>query len=226
MRLFIALAILCCLFSSNGYAYALQVLPDTLMGQSQLVKQLRTEACEQLLSRQKNTPFSTLNATQAQQLFEETLSATIEKRVSSIKQVAARSKIAGAYEQLRANLPTAVAIQLVKTCQPAATLYNQFSNSLPTAAEQMLIKSWGSELCSRLTALKDNGSFKGKTPTERMELFRREFMTSVNTHGPQIMKVYGPAGNSPQAVDRLSQLVSQQIQEQCTSLLYLLNQAD
>lgn len=115
-------------------------------------------------------------------------------RVAAIRQVATQANTAGAYEKLRANLPTAMAVHLIRTCPTATQLYSQFSNS--AAAEDAFIQAWGEELCQRLATLQATGFLKGKSPAERVELFHQEFNASLTRRGPQIMQLYGPAGNS------------------------------
>lgn len=140
--------------------------------------------------------------------------------MAAIRQVAEQANTAGAYEKLRANLPTAVAVHLIKTCPTATHLYGRFSNS--AATEDAFIKSWGEELCQRLATLQATGFLKGKSPAERVELFHQEFNVSLTRRGPQIMQLYGPTGNSQPVVARLAGRVTEYMQQQCLPTLMLL----
>ncbi len=192
---------------------------DTIAGQTQLARRLAAEACQQLAT--GPSPAATaLSPVQAQEVFEQALSQTIEKRVAAIRQVATQAKVAGAYEQLRAYLPTAVAVQLIRACPAATQLYNRFSQT--AAGEDKFIKAWGNELCQRLAALQTAGAFKGKSSAERVELFHQEFNASLTRRGPQIMQLYGPAGNSQAVVGRLAGRVTEYMQQQCLPMLMLL----
>ena len=139
LYLFVALI----LFNLRATA-AVSVAPDTIPGQSRLVKQLTAEACQQLDTEQQRASLTNLSAAQAQATFERVLSAAIEKGVPAINRLAQRSNTAGAYEKLRATLPTAVALRMIQTCSPASTLYNRFSNSVvaPAGPEKAFIESW------------------------------------------------------------------------------------
>jgi hypothetical protein len=194
-------------------------LADTVVGQAQLARSLAAEACQQLAT----TPgqlASKMSAVQAQAAFEQVLSNAIEKRVASIKQVAAQSTTAGAYEKLRASLPTAVALQLIGDCPTATTLYNRFSNS--AASKDALIKSWGNELCQRLAELQTTGLLQGKSSAERMELFHQEFNASLTRRGPQIMQLYGAAGNSQPVQGELADRITEYMKQQCLPTLMML----
>jgi hypothetical protein len=191
---------------------------DTVVGQSQLAKQLAGSACQQLAAEQAS--FATMSNLQAQEVFEHALSATIEGHIANIKQVAAHAKTASAYEQLQANLPTTVAVQLIRNCPAAAQLYARFSNSAP--AEDAFVKSWGDELCQRLEKLQANGMFKDKTSAERIELYHQEFNASLVQRGPQIMQLYGAAGNSQPVLERLSSRNLEYMQQHCLPSLMLL----
>ena len=198
---------------------------DTVVGQAQLVNQLAMAACKKMDLEVGSVAM--LSATQAQAAFELALSEAIENGVTGIRQAAQRAKTAGAYEQLRANLPTAVALQLVKTCRTATALYGRFSNTIATtsaltALETAFVESWGDELCKRLTTLNEKGLFQGKTSAERTELFHQEYIASLATRGPQIMQLYGPAGNSDQVTHVLSKLVMDNMIQRCSQTLMLL----
>lgn len=190
---------------------------DTVVGQSQLARQLATGACQQLTAAPTAASLATMSVTQAQETFERMLSSAIEEHVAMIKQVATQAKTAGAYEQLRAALPTVVAVHLIRNCPAAAQLYARFSNS--AAAEDAFIKSWSEELCQRLAALQAKGLFKGKTSAERIELYHQEFNASLVQRGPQIMQLYGAAGNSQPVVDRLSSRTLEYMQQHCLPAL-------
>ncbi|QKG58131.1 hypothetical protein GKZ68_16760 [Hymenobacter sp. BRD128] len=192
-------------------------LADTVAGQTQLARSLAGEACQQLAA---GPSTATLSPVQAQAAFEQVLSQTIEKRVATIRQVAAQAKVAGAYEQLRAYLPTAVAVQLIRACPAATQLYNRFRQT--AAGEDEFIKAWGDELCQRLAALQTAGAFKGKSSAERVELFHQEFNASLIRRGPQIMQLYGPNGNSQPVIERLAGRVTEDMQQNCLSTLMLL----
>lgn len=224
-RLYIFSIFILCGFRATA---AFSVVPDTISGQNHLTKQLVAEACQQLANEQKRTPFTDLNASQSQDTFERALSAAIEKSGPDIKKLAQRSKIPGAYERLRAALPTAVAFGMVRTCAPAATLYNRFVNSAvaPDGPEKAFIESWGNELCTRLATLKEQGRFQGKTSTERIELFHQEYLSSLKLRGPQIMQLYGPAGNSSQTVELLSGRMTEYMRQHCSNSLLLLGRSD
>lgn len=207
---------------------AVSVAPDTISGQNKLVKQLTAEACQQLDTEQQRASLANLSTAQAQSAFERVLSAAIEKGVPAIKQLAQRSNTIGAYEKLRATLPTAVALRMIQTCSPASTLYNRFSSSVaaPAGPEKAFIESWGNELCTRLVLLNDKGSFQGKPSTERVELFHQEYMASLKARGPQIMQLYGPAGNSPQTVQLLSGRITEYMRQHCSESLLLLGRSN
>jgi hypothetical protein len=190
---------------------------DTVAGQTQLARSIAGETCQQLAA---GPSAAALSPMQAQAAFEQALSQTIEKRVASIRQVAANAKVAGAYEQLRASLPTAVAVHLIRACPAATQLYSRFSQT--TVGEDESIKSWGDELCQRLGALQTAGAFKSKSSAERVELFHQEFNASLNRRGPQIMQLYGPNGNSQEVVTRLAGRVTEYMQQNCLSTLMLL----
>ena len=194
-------------------------LADTIVGQAQLARNLAAEACQKLATK-AGQPAGEMSAMQAQAAFEQALSDAIEKQVASIKEVAARANTAGAYEKLRASLPTAVALQLIKTCPTASTLYSRFGNS--AASKDALIKSWGDELCQRLAVLQTTGLLKGKSSAERVELFHQEFNASLTRRGPQIMQLYGAAGNSQQVVGELAGRITEYMQQQCLSTLMML----
>lgn len=191
---------------------------DTVVGQTQLARSLASEACQQLAAGPK--PATEQSPVQAQAAFEQVLSQTIEKRAAAIRQVAAKAKVAGAYEQLRAYLPTAVAVQLIRTCPAATQLYNRFSQT--AAGEDEFITSWGDELCQRLAALQTAGTFNSKSSAERIELFHQEFSASLARRGPQIMRLYGPSGNSQAVVERLAGRVTEYMQQKCMPTLTLL----
>ena len=212
----------CCislLAISQAWATCRFAIPaDTILGQSQLAKQLAQSACQQLTTGQAS--FATMSNLQAQEAFEQALSATIEGHIATIKQVATRAKTAGAYEQLRAQLPTTVSVHLIRSCPAAAQLYARFSNSAP--AEDAFVKSWGDELCQRLEKLQANGMFKGKTSAERIELYHQEFNASLVQRGPQIMQLYGAAGNSQPVLERLSSRNIEYMTHYCLPSLMLL----
>lgn len=208
------------LLTCSQFVLASSLVPaDTIAGQARLARSLAAEACQQLASG-PNRAATGQNPLQAQQAFEQALSQTIEKRTASIRQVASKATAAGAYERLRAYLPTAMAVLLVRTCPTAAQLYNQFSSS--AATEDALIKSWGEELCQRLATLHTAGTFNGKSSAERVELFRQEFTTSLARRGPQIMQLYGADGNSQPVVARLAGRITEYMQQQCLPTLTLL----
>lgn len=196
------------------------VLADTIPGQTLLTRSLATEACRQLAAKPGYATAATMSAQQAQEAFEQALSATIEKRVASIRQAAQRAGTAGAYEKLRAELPTAVALQLVKSCPTAARLYGRFGDS--AAAEDSFIAAWGDELCQRLTTLQTKGLLQNKTSAARIELFHQEFTASLIQRGPQIMQLYGAAGNSQPVMEQLSSRVTDYMQQHCLPALMLL----
>ncbi|AMR28061.1 hypothetical protein A0257_13815 [Hymenobacter psoromatis] len=195
------------------------VLADTIAGQTQLARVLAAEACQQLAAG-PGQALTELSPTQAQEAFEQALSQTIEKRVAAIRQVAKQANTAGAYEKLRADLPTVVAVHLIRTCPTATQLYGRFINS--AAAEDAFIKSWGEELCQRLATLQATGLLKNKSSAERVELFHQEFNASLTRRGPQIMQLYGAAGNSQPVVARLASRVMEDLQQQCLPTLMLL----
>jgi hypothetical protein len=208
------------LLLGNHLAWAAApALADTITGQTQLARSLAAEACQQLTT-EPSAAASGLSPAQAQEAFEQALSKTIEKRVATIRLVAKRANTAGAYEKLRAYLPTAVAMDLLRTCSAAAQLYGRSSNS--AAAEDALVKSWGDELCQRLATLQATGVLKGKSSAERVELFHQEFNASLQRRGSQIMQVYGSAGNSQPVVERLANRVTEYMQQQCLPTLMLL----
>jgi hypothetical protein len=113
-----------------------------------------------------------------------------------------------------------VALHLVRTCPAATQLYGRFSRSAP--AEEAFVKSWGEELCQRLAALQTTGAFNGKSSAGRVELFHQEYTASLTRRGPQLMQLYGPAGNSQPVVTRLANRVAEYMQQQCPSALILL----
>ena len=219
MKTLILLGSLWLLAGSQRAWGASQALADTIAGQTQLARSLAAEACQQLAAGPGQAATG-LSPTQAQEAFEQALSSIIEKRVAVIRQVAKRANTAGAYEQLRADLPTAVAVQLIKACPAATQLYNRFSNS--AADEDAFVKSWGDELCQRLANLQATGFLKGKSSAERTELFHQEFNASLTQRGPQIMQLYGPAGNSQPVIERLAGRVTEYMQQQCLPTLMLL----
>lgn len=219
MKQLILAGCLCLLASSQSVCASPRALADTVAGQTQLARSLAAEACQQLAAGPGNAA-TEQSPVQAQEAFEQALSQTIERRVASIRQVARQANTAGAYEQLRAYLPTAVALCLVRTCPAAAQLYGRFSQS--ATAEDAFIKSWGGELCQRLAALQTAGAFRGKSSAERVELFHQEFNASFTRRGPQIMQLYGPAGNSQPVVARLAGRVTEYMQQQCLPTLMLL----
>ncbi|WP_088844602.1 hypothetical protein [Hymenobacter gelipurpurascens] len=192
------------------------------------MKQLSDATCQRLTMQQQRVEFASLSSVQAQQTFEQALSDVIEEQVPAIRQLAQRSQVAGAYEKLRTTLPTTVAIQLVRTCRPAASLYQKFSrtNTDASDAEKAFISSWGDELCQRLTALNTQGSLQKKTSAERTAVFRKEFMSSLNSRGPQIMQLYGPAGNNQQTVQYLGNLLSGYMLTSCSQMKLLLGSPD
>lgn len=207
------------LLSGNQSAWATPLASaDTTAGLTLLARRLAAEACQQLAA--APSAATTPSAQQAQEAFEQALSQTIEKRVVAIRQVAKQANAAGAYEQLRATLPTAVAVQLIRTCPAAAQLYGRFSQT--AAGEDAFVKSWGDELCQRLAALQAAGAFTGKSSAERVELFHQEFNATLTRRGPQLMQLYGPAGNSQAVVERLAGRVTEYMQQQCLSTLMLL----
>lgn len=208
------------LLGSTRLASAAPLAPaDTVAGQTQLARSLASEACQQLAAG-LSAATTALSPMQAQAAFEQALSQTIEKRVAAIRQVAARAKVAGAYEQLRASLPTTVAVQLIRACPAATQLYNQFSQT--AAGEDEFIKSWGDELCRRLAALQSAGAFRGKSSAERVELFHQEFNAALTRRGSQIMQLYGPSGNSQPVITRLAGRVTEYMQQNCLSTLTVL----
>ena len=210
------------LLIGNQLVWAAQpALADTIAGQAQLARRLAAEACQQLADG-PGSAAANLSPTQAQEAFEQALAKTIERRVAAIRQVAQQANAAGAYEQLRAYLPTAVAVHLIKTCPAATQLYGRFSNS--AAAEDAFIKSWGEELCQRLATLQANGLVRGKSPAERVALFHQEFSASLTQRGPQIMQLYGPAGNSQPVVTRLASRATEYMQQQCLPALMMLRE--
>ncbi len=195
------------------------VLADTIAGQTQLARSLAAEACQQLAAG-PGQALTELSPTQAQEAFEQALSQAIEKRVAAIRQVAKQANTAGAYEKLRANLPNVVAVHLIRTCPTATQLYGRFSNL--AVAEDAFIKSWGEDLCQRLATLQATGLFKSKSLAERVGLFHQEFNASLTRRGPQIMQLYGPAGNSQPVVERLAGRVMEYMQQQCLPTFMLL----
>jgi hypothetical protein len=219
MKQFILLGFLWSLIS-NQLAWASPLAPvDTIAGQTQLARSLAAEACQQLATK-PGQPAGEMSAIQAQAAFEQVLSDAIEKRVASIRQVAARANTAGAYEKLRASLPTAVALQLIRACPTATTLYSRFGNS--AASKDALIKSWGNELCQRLAELQATGLLQGKSSAERMELFHQEFNASLTRRGPQIMQLYGAAGNSQPMQRELADGIMEYMKQQCLPTLMML----
>ncbi len=219
-----------CLFFTSSLASAKQRLsaaPDTVPGQGQLVKQLAAAACQRVGPALGGAAPATLSATQAQEAFEQVLSAAIENQVADIRQLARRTKAAGAYDQLRAELPTATALCMVRTCPAAAALYDRFSSTItgapaPTRAEAAFVQSWGDELCRRLAALNEKGQFQGKTSAERFELFHQEYAAALAIRGPQIMQLYGAAGNSNQVTALLSSRMTDYMKQSCPQSLMLL----
>lgn len=195
-------------------------LADTVPGQTLLTRSLATEACRQLAAEPGYATAASLGAQQAQEAFEQALSATIEKRVASIKQAAQRAGTAGAYEKLRAELPTAVALQLVKSCPTAARLYGRFGDS--AATDDLFIAAWGDELCQRLATLQAKGLLQNKTSAARIALFHQEFTASLTQRGPQIMQLYGAAGNSQPVLEQLSSRVTDYMRQHCLPTLMLL----
>ena len=208
------------LLAGSQLAWGASPVPvDTIAGQTRLARSLAAEACQQLATGPGRAA-TELSPVQAQEAFEQALSSIIEKRIAVIKRVAEQANTAGAYEKLRADLPTAVAVQLIKTCPAATQLYARFSNS--AAAEDDFIKSWGDELCQRLATLQAAGFLKHKSAAERTALFHQEFTASLTRRGPQLMQLYGPAGNSEAVVARLASRVTDYMQQQCLPTLMLL----
>jgi hypothetical protein len=194
-------------------------LADTVAGQTQLARRLSAEACQQLAAGPAHAA-GPMTPTQAEEAFEQALSSTIEKQVPTIKQVAAQAHTAGAYEHLLAYLPTAMALHLIRTCPLATSLYGQFGNA--AAAKDVLVKSWGDELCQRLATLQTTGLFKDKSSAERVELFHQEFNASLTRRGAQIMQLYGAAGNSQAVVGELAGRITVYMQQQCLPTLMML----
>lgn len=205
-------------------AFALSMAPDTIPGQYYLTRQITSEVCRLLDAEQQRSPVAAMSNIQAQETFERALSAGIEKQVPSIKQLARRSKTPNAYEKLRKDIPTAVALALVKTCPAATTLYNRFSRSVANSseAEKAFFDSWGDELCQKLNILNAQGLMQEKTSAERMELFHQEYTAALSTRGPQIMQLYGPAGNSPEVVEALGNRLTESMVRPCPNTLLLL----
>ncbi|MBW3131127.1 hypothetical protein [Hymenobacter profundi] len=211
------------------YAGTSPTAPDSISGQTQLIKQIAAEACQQMAADKQQDSFATMRPPQAQDTFEKILLATIKRRESTIRQVARRSNVPGAYEQLLGSLATLVSVQLVRTCPDATMLYGRFAGARsaePTPAEQALIQEWGDELCQRLAALQKAGRLQGKTSAECLELFHQEYTASLTKRGPQIMQVYGSDGNSQMVVDLLSNRITQYMQQHCLQTLLLLRGTD
>lgn len=125
MKLLLAICCAAILALANP-AHAARPLPvpaDTVAGQALLIKKLAAETCQQLTASPKYDLFDSMAAAEAQQIFEQALSAVIEKKVSDIRQLARNSARAGVYGNLRAVLPTAIALQMVRKCPVAATLF-------------------------------------------------------------------------------------------------------
>ncbi|MEJ7661987.1 MAG: hypothetical protein WKG07_21645 [Hymenobacter sp.] len=143
--------------------------------------------------------------------------------MASVKQAAQRAGTAGACEKLRAELPTAVALQLIKSCPTAARLYGRFGDS--AAAEDTFIAAWGHELCQRLTTLHAKGLLQNKTFTTQIELFHQEFTASLIRRGPQIMQLYGAAGNSQSVIEQIGSRVTDYMRQHClpTLLVWVLS---
>ena len=208
-------------------ARPLPVPADTVAGQALLTKKLAAETCQQLTANPKHDLFASMAAAEAQQIFEQALSVVIEKRVGDIRQLARNSAKASVYDNLRVALPTAMALEMVRKCPAAATLFGRFEGEIatapnPTAAENAFIESWGNELCQRLAALQAKGMFQAKDPAERLALFRREYTASLAARGPQIMQIYGPAGNSQQVSDSMGRDIASFMEQKCPQMLMLL----
>jgi len=221
---FLMLLVGSALLSNTCWATSSLAVLDTIPGQSQLVKQLESDACRQLEKGSSPAAVAGYTVTQAQAMLELAISTSIDKRREQIKAVVKRS--GNGEDKLMAQLPTVLALQLVKNCTVARALYNRFQgNAALEAGETSFVQSFSAELCEQLNGLHTKGAFKGKTPEQRVELFHQVFLQSLKTRGPQIMQLYGPAGNSSQTVAALSTKVFQQMQQQCAESIMLLNNA-
>lgn len=192
---------------------------DSVNGQTLLAREAAATACQRLTAQAGTTNFQTLSPAKAQDLFEQALSNAITSKDKKARRLV-QGKVASTYEKLISDLTTLAAIELIRICAPAALLYRHFSDT--ASAEQEFVQSWGDELCQRLNTLDQQGKLKGQTAAQRMELFRQEYEASLHRRGPQIMQLYGPAGNSTDTVARLGTLLMEHMQTNCLQTLLLL----
>ncbi|MFD1470775.1 hypothetical protein ACFQ48_21295 [Hymenobacter caeli] len=229
---------LLCLSLVSSLAVARQqrvVVPDSVRGQGRLVKQLVADACQRLSNRTGRAAPDSLSPAQAYEELQGTLSAVAESHGAEVRQLAGRTKAAGAYNQLRADLPDATAQRLVKTCSVAAALYGRFSrligdNPMPTKAEKQFVQAWSNELCQRFAVLNQEGRLQGKTGAELMALFEQEYSAASAAQEPKMARLYGGALDEKQGVTQKFELMignelGAQMKEACPQILRLLNSA-
>ncbi|HEX8349916.1 MAG TPA: hypothetical protein VF598_08130, partial [Hymenobacter sp.] len=181
------------------------------------MKQMTAEACQQLEKQNSAAAIAHYSATQAQAMLELAISTSISKHEKEVLAVAARGQSEEARNQFTAQLSTVLALQLIRSCATGTALYSRFQeNAALGEAEDGFVRSFSDELCGQLSLLHTKGAFKGKSPAQRVEMFHQVFLQSLKTRGPEIMKLYGPAGNSAQTTSALSAKVVEQMKQQCS----------
>jgi hypothetical protein len=230
-------ALLCLLLvSSLAMAHQRRVVaPDSVRGQSRLVQRLAADACQRLSHRTSRAAPDSLSPAQAYEELQGTLSTVVESHIADVCQLAGRTKAAGAYNQLRADLPDATAQRLVKTCPTAAALYGRFSrllgdNPAPTEAEKQFVQAWSNDLCQRFAVLNQEGRFQGKTEAELAALFEQEYSATSAAQEPKIARLYGGVLDEKQSVTQkfvamIGNELGAQVKKTCPQLLRLFNGA-